>query len=399
MKLKFRKTSLALMMIVAITLSGAVSLLRADTGTCGGANVTLPFTDVVGNGFFCAIAAAYFSGLTNGTTATTYSPNDAVPRAQMAAFITRTLDQSLKRGSKRAALNQFWTTTPQYAVTVGGSKLGTTGVGSGSGLVASDGVDLWVASASNAIVGRVRASDGKYLESWGAPGASNVLVAMGRVFATGLSGELYMIDPSKTPAPATLVANNLGGFTVGIAFDGARIWTVSGSSNSVSIITPGSPFTVTTIGGFNQPRGILFDGANMWVTNEGNGTLVKLNANGGIMKTVQVGNQPRFPIYDGTNIWVPCHGSSVVTVVRAVDGAVLATLSDNGLGQPSAAAFDGERILVTNMLSDSVSLWKAADLTPLGSFATGAGSDPYGVCSDGVNFWITLYGADKLARF
>ncbi len=47
----------------------------ADTGTCGGAMVTLPFTDVAGNIFFCQIAEAYFSGLTNGTTPTTYSPS------------------------------------------------------------------------------------------------------------------------------------------------------------------------------------------------------------------------------------------------------------------------------------------------------------------------------------
>jgi ABC-type uncharacterized transport system permease subunit len=43
-------------------------------------------------------------------------------------------------------------------------------------------------------------------------------------------------------------------------------------------------------------------------------------------------------------------------------------------------------------------LWKAADLTALGSFATGS-SIPKGACSDGVNFWITLVSTNKLARF
>ncbi len=81
--------------------------LPADTGTCGGLAETLPFTDVTGNAFFCQIAAAFFSGLTNGTTATTYSPSDSVPREQMAAFITRTQDSVLRRGSRRAALGQW----------------------------------------------------------------------------------------------------------------------------------------------------------------------------------------------------------------------------------------------------------------------------------------------------
>jgi hypothetical protein len=53
------------------------------------------------NPFFCQIAAAYFSGLTNGTSATIYSPGLNVTRDQMAAFITRTQDSALKRGSTR----------------------------------------------------------------------------------------------------------------------------------------------------------------------------------------------------------------------------------------------------------------------------------------------------------
>jgi hypothetical protein len=37
-----------------------------------------------------------------------------------------------------------------------------------------------------------------------------------------------------------------------------------------------------------------------------------------------------------------------------------------------------------------VSLWKAADGAPLGSFPMPAGSVPIGACSDGVSFWVAL---------
>jgi hypothetical protein len=80
------------------------SRLPADTGTCGGAMTTVPFTDVAGNAFFCQIAEAYFSGLTNGTTATTYSPSNGVTRKQIAASVTRTQDSALRRGSRKVAL-------------------------------------------------------------------------------------------------------------------------------------------------------------------------------------------------------------------------------------------------------------------------------------------------------
>src|SRR5580765_3770541 len=122
---------LALTIIVLILTS---SRLPADTSACGGVATTLPFTDVAGNVFFCQIAEAFFSGLTNGTSATTYSPSDSVPREQMAAFVTRTQDSALRRSSRRAALNLRW--TPQSA-----PRLGLTLLNSAPNRVQSDGAD------------------------------------------------------------------------------------------------------------------------------------------------------------------------------------------------------------------------------------------------------------------
>lgn len=185
-----------------------------------------------------------------------------------------------------------------------------------------------------------------------------------------------------------------------LAFDGFRIWTTNVGGASVSIVTPGTtfPWNVTIIStGFIQPVGILFDGSNIWITDDDQ--LEKLDSSGNIILSVDVGNLPGKPIFDGTNIWVPNHLSDTVTVVRASAGTVLATLSGNGLFRPRGAAFDGERILVTNTGGSSVSLWRASDLSPLGSFSTGASNSPFAVCSDGLNFWITITNENKLVRF
>lgn len=91
-RFRLRAMFLITAMVVLILCSAA---MRADIGTCGGASFSLPFNDVqASNVFFCSIAEAYFSGLTNGTTATTYEPAQLVPREQMAAFVTRTMNQS-----------------------------------------------------------------------------------------------------------------------------------------------------------------------------------------------------------------------------------------------------------------------------------------------------------------
>jgi hypothetical protein len=377
--------------------------IKADTGSCGGTTVTLPFTDVQGNIFFCQIAAAYFSGLTAGTSATTYSPAQNVTREQMAAFTTRTLDQSLKRGSRRAVAKKWW--TPQDA-----NSLTLTDVGDLPNAVEFDGTDLWVANRDSNSVMRIRASDGKVLDTWtGATSAHSIVCAMGRVFITGQTspGSLYMIDPTLPAGAVTTLSSSLGNVPRAIAFDGSRLWTANGGG-SVSIISL-NPTAVTTVStGFNGPLGILYDGSNIWVTDASAAALHKLNSNGSIAKTVTPGTGPAYPVFDGTNIWVPNQNTGSVTVVRVKNAQgnplaapfVLANLTGNALLTPLTAAFDGERILVTNYIGgNSVSLWKAADLTPLGSFSTGAGTNPIGACSDGLNFWITLQNVDKLARF
>lgn len=393
-----------LALVLALTL---VPRSRADSGTCSGQFITLPFTDVQGSAFFCFIAQLYFQGISLGTSPTTYSPANNVTRDQMAAFLSRTQNSTLQRGSRRAALNQFWTTTPQYTVlTPDNGTLGTSPTNGDLQLVASDGTDLWLGSYSGSNVERIRASDGKRLERWqSATNPTGVLIAMGRVFVTGNTspGQLYMLNPalpagSPAAGPVTVVSNALGNQPQGIAFDGAKIWTANNST--VSIVTPGAPFTVQNVGGFGVLYGIVYDGANIWVTEYASpGTLKKLDASGAVINTATVGNNPQYPIFDGTNIWVPNSGSHSVTVVRATDGAVLATLTGNGLNGPRAAAFDGQRILVTNYNGHSVSLFRAADFAPLGTFSTGANSAPWGVCSDGLYFWIVLSGFHQLARF
>ena len=382
--------------------TGAGDYLLSISSTTGG---VLPFVDVLPNNpFYSSIAEAYFSGLTNGTTATTYDPTALVTREQMAAFISRTMDQALKRSSERAVAEQNWTTQ-------GGSNLALTTVGDPR-LVKSDGADLWVTNGNT--VSRVRASDGKLLDTWtGAGGAHGVLIAMGKVFVTGAlsspnPGRLYEIDPTQPAGAVTTLSMNLPIAPLGVAFDGQRIWTANNGepqAGSVSIITL-NPLMITNVtAGIFHPGGILYDGVNIWitdwVTDVGDRVIQKLDSSGAVLQTVPIamGTFPGFPTFDGTNIWVPNANADSVSVVRATTGTVLATLTGNGLHYPVQAAFDGERILVTNGMGDSVSVWRAADLTPIGMFSTGTGTGPFGVCSDGLNFWITLQGTGKLARF
>jgi hypothetical protein len=359
-------------------------------GACG------PFTDVAADSFCPFVLEIFDLGITAGTTATTYDPASPVSRLPMAAFLSRTVDRALLRGGRRAALGLF--EAPRTT-----DSLGLVAVGAGPRLLRSDGADLWVANKADGTVSRVRASDGRLLETWtGASFAYGVVIAMGRVLVTGETspGILYEIDPSRPAGAVTTVASNLGDLCFGAAFDGARVWTANNAS--VSIVTPSAaiPWIATTVtAGFSGPDGILFDGGNVWVADYLAGTMLRLDSSAAVLQTVTTGAGAHFPVFDGVNIWSPNLLANSVTVFRASSGSVLQTLTGNGLSFPASAAFDGTRVLVANEFGDSVSLWKAADLTPLGTFPTGAGTNPLGSCSDGVRFWVSLQIPGQLARF
>lgn len=397
-----RLASLALLVAVLTVTSVR---LRADTATCGGGSVTLPFTDVpAASTFFCSIASAFNSGLTNGTSPTTYSPAANVTREQMAAFVSRTLEQAIRRNNLRSVTRK-WDLPPDA------TGITLTTVGTDPQGVEFDGTDIWLANNDSNTIQRFRPSDGELLQTFtNAADVSRLVAARGRIFAIGTAnpGRLYFIDPTAGPGPVSVELTNLPSNPKGIAFDGARVWTANlGGSVSIITLNPTQATTVST--GFVGPTGMLFDGSNIWVTDVGLDRLLKLDASGNIVQSIQVGADPKHPIFDGINIWVPNGGQNPgsVTVVRVKDAQgnplttafVLATLTGNGLNSPDTIAFDGERMLVTNTGNNTVSLFKAADLSPLGSIATGAGTVPFGACSDGMHFWVTLPGIDKLARF
>jgi hypothetical protein len=101
-------TSAASALLILITAVSSLNKVSASAGTCGNAPINLPFTDVAGSTFFAR--QFHFTGITNGTSATTFTPSRG-SREQMSAFVTRTLDGAAARSSERAALNQFSTPT------------------------------------------------------------------------------------------------------------------------------------------------------------------------------------------------------------------------------------------------------------------------------------------------
>jgi hypothetical protein len=368
--------------------------------TCGAVVYPFPYTDVAGVAApFCpGIMEAYVTGVSKGTSPTTFSPNDTVIRLQMTTFLQRALDQGLLRTNRRATVNQWW--TPQTP-----NAMQTIAVGGTPVACSSDGEAIWTSTQGSVV--EVQASTGATLATWtGAASGQAVLTTGGKVYVAGgtTPGSLYVLDPTQPPGTVTVAASNLGNDPVGIAFDGANLWTTN-ASGSVSIITPQAtpPYAATTVStGFSNPQGILFDGAHIWITDRTAGTLLKLGVGGAVLQTIPVGAMPGTPVFDGANIWVPNSADSSLTVVQASTGDIVATIStdaSNLLSGPTGGSFDGARVLVANSSGNSVTLFKAADLSVLGNVTTGSATEPSGPCSDGINFWVPLSNTVDVLRF
>jgi hypothetical protein len=382
----------------------SASIAPVQATLCGGANYPFPYTDVSGVGAkFCpGIMEAYVTGITKGTTPTTFSPNDNVSRLQMTTFLQRSLDQGLQRRSRRAALGQWWTPGTSNAL----QTIPLPGVGPAS-FCRADGERIWVGNGP--VVNSIEATTGEVqalVEGIPTSNLAGIVVASGMIYAVdAFTSHVVSIVPKwaspfwsgLSPGVVPYHPNNL-------TFDGDNIWTANYDDGTIAIISisaglPNIPGTV--VGGFAHPIDVLFDGQQVWMTDYGLNTLNRLNSDGSIAQSVSVGVSPGYMAFDGANIWVPNHDGNSITVVQASTGAVVATISSDGanrLSTPLQAAFDGERILVTNPGNDSVTLFRAKDLSLINNVPLATGSAPFGACSDGINFWVTLRGAKQLLR-
>jgi hypothetical protein len=393
----------SLLISIVALLTVVSTRLRADTDVCSGQMITLPFTDVLaGNVFFCSIAEAFFTGLANGTDATHYGPGNNVTRDQVAAFVTRTLDQSLRRGSRRAALGQWWISqVPRFSETVGISPSFAT----------SDGTQVYVSNSGSNFVSVHEANTGRFVSQLlGIPSPHGLVIFNSSYYVASFQapGMIYtgLVQGGSLAAMNTSTA--LGDFPDRVTTDGRNLWTANlgagvgtGSVSKIDLKTGPPTFTsVTYTTGFSRPESILFDGSNLWITDYGDSSLKRVSTvNGSVLQTIPLSGTVGYMVFDGTNLWIPCQSPDQIYVVRAaggLQGTILAQLTGNGLSGPIQAAFDGERILVTDYSSTTgtVSFWKATDLSPIGTTDIGGpGFFPNGACSDGICFFVTLSGA------
>jgi len=353
-----------------------------------------PFVDVPATDVFCPfILQAFIDSVTQGTSATTFSPNDLLPRNQVVTFFDRVMDQSLHRGNVRTAIGKAWSPSS----TNGGVA---TDVGAQVNDVVTDGTFLWLARNDSKIL-KVNAADRRLIETWTIPAGSprKLGVFAGQVWIADNLGNLFAFNPSGTPGAATQIFSASAGITGGfptLSFDGTNVWWASSTGPNMFIYPAGSS------GGFSFNIGgnvdsTVFDGTNMWVL-LASSTLLKLAIPTAAAPVPSAAETLVIPgpvndcriLYDGNNIWLPM-GNGILYVVRpTVPGASFASSIVKNeaipdVGFPYVASFDGENVMIGGVNNGTVALYRATNLARIRTFVTGALS-VRGIASDGKTF-------------
>jgi uncharacterized protein (TIGR03437 family) len=162
-----------------------------------------------------------------------------------------------------------------------------------------------------------------------------------------------------------------------------------GASSAVNFTATAIP-QITNFPVGTHPVALAFDGTNIWVANNGSGSVTKLRASDGtILGTFSAGVSPNALVFDGSHIWVANSGTGFVTELRASDGAILGTFLAV-VTSAAALAFDGSSVWVTDagpgLVTSFVTKLRASNGTLLGTFPVGV--KPFGEVFDGVSIWV-----------
>lgn len=157
--------------------------------------------------------------------------------------------------------------------------------------------------------------------------------------------------------------------------------------------------SIVTVNVGNGPAGMCFDGTNVWVTNQTDGSVTIINAvSATVVNTITgVGSGPVACVYDGQHIWVANQTGANVTELNDSDGSIATTVG--GFNAPAGIAFDGSNIWVTNSASNTVSAFSAASgNAALSGSPFAVGTAPLGIASDGKNMWIANSGSASVSE-
>jgi YVTN family beta-propeller protein len=218
---------------------------------------------------------------------------------------------------------------------------------------------------------------------------TGLAVGLGSVWvAHGLRGEVSRVDPQfgqitgTTPVAGTTFGSPYGA----VALDDETAWVVFGDSTLARLDAQGGILGKGLAG--TQPAGVAVATGSVWVTNSGDATVQRFNAETfreGPLRPFSVGTQPIGIAYSDGAIWVANAGDDFVTRIDAASGAAQNIPVDEG---PTAIATGAGGVWVANTAARTVSRIDPATNEVVATIEVG--NAPAGVAITGGYVWVSV---------
>lgn len=217
--------------------------------------------------------------------------------------------------------------------------------------LAFDGLHVWVAGQyPDYPVAKIRVSDGTVtlVRLQGLSPAYGIAYD-GSAIWVGAGTKLLKLDPSTGGLLATVNLPTAYVQSKDVIFDGTYVWVAGNNpTGTVTRVLASNPATTAEFAtGAPYPSGLVYDGANVWITNYTSASVSKMRASdGAVLASYPVGTNPRGLVFDGLNIWVGCDGSTNVYKLRAATGQQVGSPIPFA-GGVNKLGFDGSFVWVT----------------------------------------------------
>ena len=192
----------------------------------------------------------------------------------------------------------------------------------------------------------------------------------------------------------------VGTFPKGMRFDGADIWVANGSGDTISRVRASDGMLLQTWTGANEAWGVLAArGLIIAVGATNPGSLYSLDPRlaPGIVTIVasNLGGASDGIAFDGGRVWTANPGVpasvSIVTPGASIPWSV--TTVTAGFSSPAAPVFDGSNIWVTDKSAGT--LLKLDSAAAVLQTVT-VGSTPFYPAFDGTNIWVPNFGSSSV---
>lgn len=211
-------------------------------------------------------------------------------------------------------------------------------------------------------------------------------------------------DGEDEPAPYTT-----GVFPRAMAFDGENVWVANWVENTVTILAGTTGVQLKTIeSNFvgREPVALAWDYVEnvMWVASYADSRVSKFDKTGEFLEALDNSNhgvqQPIALLYDGAHIWVVNQGTGARNgTVLKIESATAFKIDEVEVGRyPTDITWDLANIWVSNGEDNSVSVFQADTGTRVDEITVN--EFPISLVFDGVHIWVAHYdGSIALVQF